>query len=810
MLKIVKRVEIVSCLKNAGFSLAFTRQEPMDELENKCRIIQEAGIKFKDRREYIYRNKIQQEIMRNTDFIPYYKSLLMAHLHEKEINDLLDALNSLKGQIMDYPADLVIWLVAEKMFSAEEAAAYLVFFLPLGKKNGKSDRVCKNIRYLYQYGPEGRAAVRDEKIRKLLEEICLWQYFERRNAPECLCLLKDYPAIKELVIFLQGIEIEYDFLVSDLKKLSEIDQAMIGKMEKIWESFRHQKKGFCQFFDRWLHGNNVCYELDYFSKKDHAFWKQNMKSVCDTQLGYLNEVYSGQLDIEFTELEHYQISVLTYAIAHKKKSFLKMVSDNIQLFKELGFDAIIFDAEFYHRCNLNSVTEKNLRQSAGKYSERSKLYLLRKKEYTFSELKTLRYAKEQYITLYDLLNIPRVDDRLQTIREMIKRDLVSENFTEDMLTSLAGALSRQRLGVWRERELAHIRGLGYLESVRLLMVYDQIQHLLPELQTWEEALYVVRNVEWAKELKSWSQAKKCLVEHDKEFQKLRETMGMSDDFIKDNYPFIQKFIMKEASEMSWIYYNDTNNKEAFRRIVQAELMGKFKQLKYHHSDLEKEISYPISQEQETVWKENESFTQENIEVTEADDFYTTLRIGRLPYRTCLAYDDGMHKNCILSCFDSNKKVLLAKRKGNVIGRASIRLTKGTLIQLKEKNTLEFADLMETETSQEQNKERLTLFLEKAYISNVDGLTSEKIKQLFVQFATCKAAELDAYPVLASAYGGASQNYVRGEYFMYISKSKGGEQYLDSISGNVSVSQTESYRNGVFLLFKEGSVGTEVA
>lgn len=379
-----------------------------------------------------------------------------------------------------------------------------------------------------------------------------------------------------------------------------------------------------------------------------------------------------------------------------------------------------------------------------------------------------------------------------------------------MLTSLAGALSRQRLGVWRERELAHIRGLGYLESVRLLMVYDQIQHLLPELQTWEEALYVVRNVEWAKELKSWSQAKKCLVEHDKEFQKLRETMGMSDDFIKDNYPFIQKFIMKEASEMSWIYYNDTNNKEAFRRIVQAELMGKFKQLKYHHSDLEKEISYPISQEQETVWKENESFTQENIEVTEADDFYTTLRIGRLPYRTCLAYDDGMHKNCILSCFDSNKKVLLAKRKGNVIGRASIRLTKGTLIQLKEKNTLEFADLMETETSQEQNKERLTLFLEKAYISNVDGLTSEKIKQLFVQFATCKAAELDAYPVLASAYGGASQNYVRGEYFMYISKSKGGEQYLDSISGNVSVSQTESYRNGVFLLFKEGSVGTEAA
>ena len=42
--------------------------------------------------------------------------------------------------------------------------------------------------------------------------------------------------------------------------------------------------------------------------------------------------------------------------------------------------------------------------------------------------------------------------------------------------------------------------------------------------------------------------------------------------------------------------------EALRRIVQAELMGQFYKLKYFAGDLQREIRYPVSEMQESLWK----------------------------------------------------------------------------------------------------------------------------------------------------------------------------------------------------------------
>ena len=62
-----------------------------------------------------------------------------------------------------------------------------------------------------------------------------------------------------------------------------------------------------------------------------------------------------------------------------------------------------------------------------------------------------------------------------------------------------------------------------------------------------------------------------------------------------------------------------------------------------------------------------------------DDYYSTPASGEAPYSTCLSYVDGQYQECLLSSFDSNKKILLAKKNGKVIGRAVIRLTKGGII-----------------------------------------------------------------------------------------------------------------------------------
>ena len=176
--------------------------------------------------------------------------------------------------------------------------------------------------------------------------------------------------------------------------------------------------------------------------------------------------------------------------------------------------------------------------------------------------------------------------------------------------------------------------------------------------------------------------------------------------------------------MTRLYYEYTENKEAFRRIILAELMGEFKTLKYYPNDLNREISFPTTKQQQLLWQTNTAMETYGILVEEVDDYYSTLRLGRLPYSTCLSYVDGQYRECLLSSFDSNKKILLAKKNGKVIGRAVIRLTKGRdyLRDDVDAPTLEFADLTkppEKRYEDERPADQLTLFLERPYFKNAN-------------------------------------------------------------------------------------------
>ena len=55
-----------------------------------------------------------------------------------------------------------------------------------------------------------------------------------------------------------------------------------------------------------------------------------------------------------------------------------------------------------------------------------------------------------------------------------------------------------------------------------------------------------------------------------------------------------------------------------------------------------------------------------------------MLLGMQPQRTCLAYANGAYNTCLLSAFDSNKKILYATLDGRIVGRAFLRLTKGRL------------------------------------------------------------------------------------------------------------------------------------
>ena len=149
-----------------------------------------------------------------------------------------------------------------------------------------------------------------------------------------------------------------------------------------------------------------------------------------------------------------------YAVEHKKKHFLNLVNQNSELFFSLGRYSLLFVSGFCERCNLNSLTVKNLKDSDSIERTTSYFELLEEgQQYTFEELRLLWHQEEVYVRLYAKLSPLSVDQRMLTIRQLIKRDLVSQNIGDEALEQVTQCLLEKPFGAWYEKDFGHIRGL---------------------------------------------------------------------------------------------------------------------------------------------------------------------------------------------------------------------------------------------------------------------------------------------------------------------------------------------------------------
>ena len=183
-----------------------------------------------------------------------------------------------------------------------------------------------------------------------------------------------------------------------------------------------------------------------------------------------------------------------------------------------------------------------------------------------------------------------------------------------------------------------------------------------------------------------------------------------------------------------------------------------------------------------------------------------LQIGEVPMSTCLSYVNGIYKDCLLSCFDANKKVLYLAKEGKIVFRALLRLTKGSDTPKPVKTQkIEFVDLVkEAQKKEEEGKEELILFLERPYFSKISGEEEESAVALAYQVVQEKAKKLNARIVISTSYEKyeSSKAFRSAEYYVYISASKNGKQYLDSLHGEASVSRSGSYGRNWFLMMED--------
>ena len=565
-----------------------------------------------------------------------------------------------------------------------------------------------------------------------------------------------------------------------------------------------ESETFCQ---RLLENRALLYDLEGLRKKVDEGKGQEARQMIGSRSTYISFFYNEYFDDNWNDERKEELVI--YAVTHKKKAFLSLIRSNPEVFRSLPSNSLLFQKSFYSSVvNINTLNTKNLKQCRNiNFYPEDVLEILSARVHTFEEVSVLQDMPSEYAELYAALQNERVDDRLKVIRELIKRKCLRQDMD---ISAIASKLYLCPLSEWVQAEFSHIKGLNVEVAMKLLENFDKISHLIKDIKVVSEARYVADNAEIFSLYVDMDSVRSDMLEKDQEWLQLRDTFGFDQKFVQENKERIMTFLYEDGAHIMWTYYTDVSHKkEELRRLVSAELMGRFKELKYHSNDLDQELDYPITEATKYAWMENLYEEKDGLRVWEEDRLLPVMKMGEIPCRTCLSYVDGIYKRCLLASHDSNKKVLYVSWNGNIVMRAAIRLTKGMYGDANRKDNdmrpqLEFVDLTRKEVPNNipgmNNKEFLVLFLERHYASGIPQMMVGDAMKMLFSLIKRKAVQLGAQLVMSMGYKTwQPEEMVCSDFSMYISKSKAGEQYLDSLDGSNTVDKEGSYKKNRFLI-----------
>lgn len=606
--------------------------------------------------------------------------------------------------------------------------------------------------------------------------------------------------LMELVNTLAGYEAEIRSL--NQNQFDQMKERPVEILEKLRIVTRYiEKENLTDGLNLWL-WNEALYED--LCKLERAFTDgADPAEVFSSKVSYVNTLYQNPVSkISLSSLSEEKSEILLYAITQKKKAFLNLINEEAELFYDLPNASMLLKKEVYQEyINLNTLNRKNLKDSADLILLRDRFELLAKREHTFEELKLLCTAKEAVIRLYEQLTC-KCDERLLVLRELIKRECVPYSFWKGQIEPLAAALSQKPLSRWIREDFWNIPDLSYGTALWLLVYREQLKGMEKEITMEQQALYLLKDLALVKECDSLSELKEKLILGDVSWGLLKEKLSFSEEFVQNNAARIGNFLFVGGAEIMETFLERQPSKiEEIRRLVTAELLGKFDELKYPSGDLMREIDFEVSEEAEKEWKIDRTFTSKNLVLKEETGLLPVMQIGEVPSYSCLSYRSGLNSDCLLSCFDSNKKFFFIRKNGQVVFRAMIRLTKGSYVGDRMRKKIQFADLSGAGKPKEEEGEESVLFLERYYEKNLTNEEMDQAVYLVFVAAKEKAKKLGARLVLSCYYQDdvKTKEYIKSNYYLYISKSKNGSQYLDSLYGEASVSDSGDYSSNIFLL-----------
>lgn len=561
-----------------------------------------------------------------------------------------------------------------------------------------------------------------------------------------------------------------DLLAEKLSKLDPNVRIRSGVYERYFEN-----ASYIEFDQKLLSGylNNLA-DMDPYDAGKSVFWRAGFLSVC-TGNRYTKLIYqvAGKANEEAI------LELIYEAIVGHKKSFLRLMEDDLDLFLQMPYASILFDQNFRKLLNLNTLQKQDILTLLKKDNEVGWLYTYNTMDfhglsgtYTFQELLAVCGQPEWIRKTYAKLDM-RVDEKLRRIRQIFRFNSMKGNRNP---IAIAEALSKESFEDYcNRRKIVDVSKSEMFLLMELEQADDRVSTVADSAKTGQDVRTILRNRKTELFDLGMDAFKKAFTDLDTDSSWLKDQIGVA----QEHMDAFTSFCLDGNASIVHDYFKSNQGQQAenILLLAKAAVYGLLDEVKY--KDFQKEIGYPITKEQEKIWKENISLIEGNVKTAEYTDFVSCMNIGAKPEHTCMNYKDGSYNECLLSTFDANKKVLYVTEGDEIIGRAILRLTKSSD---KGNEGLHFEDVAE-ET--QENQEKLVVFLERCYKNGFSGKKAAMIYRKLYDLAQMKANLLGAELVLADDYNQVAERngFVKNHYYIYVSESKNGKQYLDSLGGN---------------------------
>ena len=581
-------------------------------------------------------------------------------------------------------------------------------------------------------------------------------------------------------------------------KQAEDIAAILSKFKGLFDSEEFEEDIKQDFFRR-------LYDIDYQEKTSSEYKRYIMKHLdkdaVKNSLWGINSFLSACTGNKYEKLMK-EIDSGSYShieafarkcLINNKTACLRLMQDNLKEFAKLPINSILFSNEFWQLCNMNTLTIKDL-QKLQKYDEDKEKYLYTTNNidlslfynhtYTFPEFLSISLKNRKLIEIYNSLDPSmRVDEKLRRIRQLFHESIRMDNFPEDLISAVAKTLSKEPLSDYINRhsylkETASISDFLYLESIE--SYNPGLKEVINEITGRIDILAVVNNYNnpKLKEL-GLKDFKNAYVSLDEDSAWLKEELPIPEEHQKS---FLE-FCLQGNASVTKSYYDDQYEKgqKNVLLLAKAAVYGKLDEVKYENFNAE--IGFTLTGDQKEVWKENSKKQQYGLKATENTDFESCMKIGAVPTWTCMNYKSGQYNECLLSVFDANKKVLYVDKGSKCVARAIMRLTK--MSDTAVNKTLSFRDVAEDAAMESGSDEKLVIFLERMYFSHLTNAEIIQVRKLLYDLAEAKATALGAKILVAQDYEDIAEEKLlkKTSTNVYISKSKNGDQYLDSLGGD---------------------------